>query len=122
KTVVAQLAIADTGRSTLVVVPTLDLLAQWHDGLAARFGEERVGAIGGGTFEPRPLTVITYDSAYLHLERLGDRFGLLVCDEVHHLPGPSFVQGARMALAPFRLGLTATPPEAERLAITEAVV
>ncbi len=122
KTVIAQLAIADTGRSTLVVVPTLDLLAQWHDGLAARFGEERVGAIGGGTFEPRPLTVITYDSAYLHLERLGDRFGLLVCDEVHHLPGPSFVQGARMALAPFRLGLTATPPEAERLAVTEGVV
>ena len=122
KTVVAELAIARTGRSTLVVVPTIDLLNQWFDRLATHFGEERVGAVGGGAFEPRPLTVTTYDSAYLHLERLGGRFGLLVCDEVHHLPGPSFVEGARMALAPFRLGLTATPPEAERMSVVADVL
>jgi len=115
KTLVAELAIAATQRSTLVVVPTLDLLNQWFDRLATRFGEDLVGSIGGGSFEPRPLTVITYDSAYLHLERLGKDYGLLVFDEVHHLPGPSYIQSARMSLAPFRLGLTATPPEGERL-------
>jgi len=111
KTLVAVLAIAETRRSALVVVPTLDLLNQWYDLLARHFGAEVVGAIGGGEFEPRDLTVTTYDSAYLHLDRLGDRFGLLVFDEVHHLGGPSYVQAARMALAPFRLGLTATPPD-----------
>jgi superfamily II DNA or RNA helicase len=115
KTLVAELAIEATGRSALVVVPTLDLLNQWFDLLADRFGAQRVGAIGGGTFEPRPLTVITYDSAYLHLDRLGSRYGLLICDEAHHLPGPSYVQAAHMSLAPYRLGLTATPPEGERL-------
>lgn len=109
KTVVAALAIADTARSTLVVVPTLDLLHQWFDMLALHFGAERVGAVGGGEHRPADLTVTTYDSAYLHLDRLGDRFGLVVWDEAHHLAAPSAVQAARMALAPFALGLTATP-------------
>ena len=122
KTLVAHLAIERCARSTLIVVPTLDLLNQWFDGLSERFGEELVGAIGGGAFEVRPITVITYDSAYIHLDRLGDRFGLLICDEAHHLPGPSYVQAARMSLAPFRLGLTATPPEGDRLAVLRAAL
>ena len=122
KTLVAQVAIAETKRSTLVVVPTLDLLNQWYGLLCNAFGDERVGTVGGGSFEVRELTVITYDSAYLHLERLGGRFGLLILDEVHHLGGPSYVQGAKMALAPYRLGLTATPPEGERLGRIESLV
>lgn len=122
KTLVAHLAIERCARSTLIVVPTLDLLNQWFDGLAERFGEELVGAIGGGAFEVRPITVITYDSAYIHLDRLGNRFGLLICDEAHHLPGPSYVQAARMSLAPFRLGLTATPPEGDRLGVLRAAL
>jgi superfamily II DNA or RNA helicase len=43
------------------------------------------------------------------MENLGNRFGLLVFDEAHHLPGPSYALAARLAIAPFRLGLTATP-------------
>ena len=55
----------------------------------------------------------TYDSAYLHMEHLGDKFGLLVFDECHHLPGPAYALAARAAVAPFRLGLTATPERAD---------
>ncbi|MCB1057736.1 MAG: DEAD/DEAH box helicase, partial [Acidobacteria bacterium] len=55
------------------------------------------------------------DSAYLHMERLGDRFGLLVFDECHHLPGPSYALAAEASLAPFRLGLTATPEREDGL-------
>ena len=108
KTLVAHLAIDDRKRSTLVVTPTLDLVRQWHDGLAATFGA-KVGIVGGGDYDVRPLTVTTYDSAYLHMEHLGCRFGLVVWDECHHLPGESYALGARLCLAPFRLGLTATP-------------
>lgn len=121
KTVVAALAIAETKRSTLVVVPTLDLLHQWYGVLASHFGDARVGAVGGGEHRPADLTVTTYDSAYLHLDRLGDRFGLVVWDEAHHLAAPSAVQAARMALAPFALGLTATPVEDERAALVAEV-
>jgi superfamily II DNA or RNA helicase len=108
KTLVAELAIDDRRRSTLVITPTLDLVRQWHDGLAATFGR-RIGLVGGGEYELQPLTVTTYDSAYLHMEHLGSRFGLLVFDECHHLPGASYALAARLSLAPFRLGLTATP-------------
>jgi superfamily II DNA or RNA helicase len=112
KTHVACLAIDDRRRSTLVLAPTLDLVRQWYDVLRATFGVP-VGVIGGGDYGVETLTVSTYDSAYLHMEHLGDRFGLLVFDECHHLPGPAYALAARAAVAPFRLGLTATPERAD---------
>jgi superfamily II DNA or RNA helicase len=39
-------------------------------------------------------------------------FKLVIFDEVHHLPAPSWGEAALMAPAPLRLGLTATYPEA----------
>ena len=107
KSYVAEMAMLAVQRSTLVVVPTIELLNQWYDRLTIAFGIE-VGLAGGGSWDIRDVTVSTYDSAYIHLERLGNRFGLLIFDEVHHLPGPSFSQAAEGAIAPFRLGLTAT--------------
>src|SRR5207244_2514858 len=108
--------------STLVVAPTLDLVRQWYDLLRATFGVP-VGVVGGGDYEVLPLTVTTYDSAHLHMERLGDRFGLLVFDECHHLPGASYALAARLSLAPFRLGLTATPERGDgREGALEALV
>ena len=112
KTHVACLAVDDRRRSTLVLAPTLDLVRQWYDVLRASFGVP-VGIIGGGEYSVEALTVSTYDSAYLHMEHLGDRFGLLVFDECHHLPGPAYALAARAAVAPFRLGLTATPERAD---------
>jgi superfamily II DNA or RNA helicase len=108
KSFVAELAMARANRSTLVVAPTIDLVGQWHDGLVAAFGGP-VGVLGGGVHEVEAITVSTYDSAYLHMERYGGRFGLVIYDEVHHLPGPSIRAAASHCIAPFRLGLTATP-------------
>jgi superfamily II DNA or RNA helicase len=108
KTHVAVLAAAEKNRSTLVVAPTLDLVRQWYDVLRTSFGVE-VGVVGGGEHVVRPLTVITYDSAYIHMESLGARFGLVVFDECHHLPSDAYALAARSCLAPYRLGLTATP-------------
>ncbi len=112
KTWVACLAIDDRRRSTLVLAPTLDLVRQWYDVLRTTFGTE-IGVVGGGEHVVRPLTVSTYDSAYLHMEHFGDKFGLVVFDECHHLPGPAYALAARAAVAPFRLGLTATPERAD---------
>ncbi|MCL2326428.1 MAG: DEAD/DEAH box helicase family protein, partial [Proteobacteria bacterium] len=108
KTFVAHLAMVRKQRPTLVVTPTLDLVAQWHLNLERAFGIE-CGMIGGGTYSLKPVTVTTYDSAYIHMERIGNRFGMLVFDEVHHLPTQAYALGAQHAIAPFRLGLTATP-------------
>ncbi len=107
KSHVAEMAIADAGRSALIVAPTLDLVGQWWSQLRRSFGDP-IGVIGGGSHDVQSLTVTTYDSAWMQMPRLGNRFGLLIFDEVHHLPGPSYASAAEMSIAPFRLGLTAT--------------
>ncbi len=112
KTHLAILAIQKAGRPSLVIAPTIDLMNQWYDELTEAFGVP-VGLLGGGYHEIQPLTVSTYDSAYIHLERWGNRFGLIVFDECHHLPGPTYAMSAIGSLAPFRLGLTATPERAD---------
>jgi superfamily II DNA or RNA helicase len=112
KTYLAILAIEQVARPALVVTPTIDLLNQWYDELLTAF-EVPVGLLGGGSYDLQPLTVATYDSAYIHLERWGNRFGLVVFDECHHLPGPTYSIAALGAIAPYRLGLTATPERAD---------
>ena len=108
KTEVALLAIDAVRRDTLVVAPTLDLVTQWHRLLGDRF-RRPIGVIGGGDHLVEPITVSTYDSAFVHMEHLGARFGLVVFDECHHLPSAAYALAAQHCLAPYRLGLSATP-------------
>jgi superfamily II DNA or RNA helicase len=107
KTVIGIGAIEACATATLVVVPTIDLLEQWHKELSREF-DTPVGRLGGGEQRIEEITVSTYDSAYLRAEELGDRFGLVVFDEVHHLGGEGYRDIARLLAAPARLGLTAT--------------
>jgi superfamily II DNA or RNA helicase len=112
KTHLANLAINAAERPSLVVTPTIDLMNQWYDELASCFAAD-VGLVGGGYHEVKPLTVTTYDSAYQNVDRLGNKFGLVIFDECHHLPGETYAIAARGSIAPFRLGLTATPERAD---------
>jgi len=95
---------------------------QWYDLIRTSFACE-VGIVGGGTHEVRPLTVTTYDSAYLHMQHFGARFGTVIFDECHHLPGATYELAAELCLAPFRLGLTATPerPDGREALLTRLV-
>ena len=108
KTFIAILLIADTQRPTLVHVPTIDLMHQWYEVLKEHFGQD-VGLYGGGQHEMRDLTVTTYQSAVMHAPHYGNRFGFAIFDECHHLPGDQYQYAAISSIAPFRLGLTATP-------------
>ena len=108
KTFIAILLIAETQRTTLVHVPTIDLMHQWYDVLKEHFGQE-VGLCGGGEHEIRDITVTTYQSAVLHAPYYGNQFGFAIFDECHHLPGDQYQYAAISSIAPFRLGLSATP-------------
>lgn len=122
KSFVAHLAIEACARPALVVVPTLQLVAQWRSGLASAF-RCPVGQLGGGKREVEALTVATYDSASAMCAEIGDRFGLVVFDECHHLPATMYRRTALDMLAPFRLGLSATPSdEVEVLSLVELLV
>ena len=107
KTYIALKAISLLKTQTLIVVPTLDLLDQWRKRVIDYLGIE-AGAVGGGEDNVQMVTVSTYDSAYLQAGALGNRFMLMVFDEVHHLASPGYMQIAEMYIAPHRMGLTAT--------------
>ncbi len=114
KTFVAAMAIHTTGLWTLAVVPTIDLLEQWRASLSAALSipMDLIGVFGGGEKEIKPITIITYDSAALYPRELR-AFGLLIFDECHHLPAPTYRSIAESAFTPLRLGLSATPERSD---------
>jgi len=122
KTVIGIGAIERLRTPTLVVVPTIDLLDQWRRELEREF-DVPVGQLGGGEQRVENLTVSTYDSAYLRADDIGDRFGFVVFDEVHHLGGEGYRDIARLLAAPARLGLTATfeRPDGAHEVVTEVL-
>ncbi len=112
KTEVALHLMAQTACSTLIIAPVRDLMYQWHRRVLKGLSYD-AGIIGDNTFNVKPVSVTTYDSASIHGPTLGDRFKLLIFDECHHLPGNFRRDSATMSIAPWRLGLTATPERSD---------
>jgi len=109
KTRVAIAAIAEAACATAILVPTCALVEQWSRELA-QWTELPIGILGDGENRVETITVMTFESAYRRLDRLGDRFRLLVVDEAHHFGAGFRAEALEASVAPFRLGLTATPP------------
>jgi len=118
KTRVAIAALRAAGARALCLVPTRALLAQWCSTLRAAY-RGTVGCLGDGRRDLEAITVATFESAYRLMPRIGARFDLLIVDEAHHFGAGIRDETLEMAIAPQRLGLTATPPSdpaASRLA------
>ena len=124
KTFVAAMAINACQQWTLAIVPTIDLLQQWRIALAKALdvAMDEIGVFGGGEKDIKPITIITYDSAALYPRELR-HFGLLIFDECHHLPAPTYRLIAESAFTPRRLGLSATPERGDmaHLELTELI-
>ncbi|MHC4644473.1 MAG: DEAD/DEAH box helicase family protein [Planctomycetota bacterium] len=114
KTEAALAAMAETKVATLVVAPVRDLMYQWHRRILGAFDYD-AGIVGDGLSDIRAITVTTYDSAYIHMAKMGAGFGLLIFDEEHHLPGKCRREAAILSTAVMRLGLTATPERSDGL-------
>ncbi|HEU5120288.1 MAG TPA: DEAD/DEAH box helicase family protein [Candidatus Nitrosocosmicus sp.] len=109
KTIIALHAILRANSSTLIIVPTLNLMEQWFESISTMVREkDQVGKLGGGYEEIKSITITTYDSAYLKSSYLGNKFEFLIFDEVHHLGSDKYSLIGEQFISPFRLGLTAT--------------
>lgn len=113
KTVAAIGAMDDVGGETLILVPGRELAGQWHEELLAHtdLAPEQIGEYHGGEKNIRPVTIATYQTAGMDRHRrLFDerRWGLIVYDEVHHVPASIYRRSADLQ-AKHRLGLSATP-------------
>ncbi|MHA1819728.1 MAG: DEAD/DEAH box helicase, partial [Promethearchaeota archaeon] len=136
KTFVGLAAIALMNIKTLIVVPTIELVDQWFkilnqlisieskngninsDMRSSSSSEEKkeyFGRFMGSIKELAPITITTYNSAFLNLRTFSDKFGLVIFDEVHHLAGEKFINIAKGLLAPNKIGLTATLNKQEEI-------
>ena len=121
KTRLAIAAMAPMGVPALCLVPTRVLLDQW-----ARAIQETLavvpGRLGDGERRIDTITVATFESAWRHMHRLGNQFGMIVVDEAHHFGGGIRDEALDMCTAPLRLGLTATKPRGQAAARLEELV
>ncbi|MFB6090403.1 MAG: DEAD/DEAH box helicase [Halobellus sp.] len=113
KTVTAIGVLAEVGGETLILVPSRELAGQWRDELLRHttLTEDQIGEYHGGRKEIRPVTIATYQTAGMDRHRsLFDsrEWGLVVYDEVHHIPSRIYRRSADLQ-AKHRLGLSATP-------------
>ena len=117
KTIIGVHAIYDLQLKTLIIVPTLDLQNQWVDRISELLGvgKGEIGVYGGGRRELKDITVITYDSAYLAVENYTYKYGLIIADECHHAVSPNYKRALLNAIAPYKMGLTATPIRSDAL-------
>jgi superfamily II DNA or RNA helicase len=119
-----ELAVAAIGAArtpVLCLAPTPALAQRWRavlegHGFAVRCPDDRLRESDGVA----PVTVACFGSAHRHLGRLGDRFGLLIADEVQQFGRGFPDEVLEMSTAPWRLGLTEGPlgpgPVRERIA------
>lgn len=95
----------------LVLVPTLELQAQWVQALRAHAPGVRVGTLGGGgddDFSRHDVVVATPNSAaQVPIVPNHGQLGLLVADEAHRYGAPTWAKALRDAWD-MRLALTAT--------------
>lgn len=113
KTVAALGIVADVGGETLILVPSRDLAAQWHDNVLEHttLEPDQVGEYHGGSKEVRPVTIATYQTAGMDRHRMlfdSRKWGLIVYDECQHVPAPVSRRSADLQTK-HRLGLSATP-------------
>lgn len=137
KTVVGAYLIAERKVNTLVLVNSTSLLEQWRQRLQqfleideelpellTKTGRKStkkrsvVGRIGGGKNVPSGIIdVATPLSLFEEGEVAGEKrvkdlvrtYGMVICDECHHVPSLSYLQVLRSAAARFVYGMTATP-------------
>ena len=119
KTILALYIAALIGRKTLVVVHKEFLMHQWHERIRQFLPGATVGLI-----QQKKVDVRGKDVVLAMLQSLSVRdyptdvlasFGLVVCDECHHLSSEMFCRALPKIGARVTLGLSATPQRADGL-------
>lgn len=112
KTVMGLKIISNKKQPALIIVHRQFLLDQWRERIEAFLGipKKDIGIIGKGRAKIRDkITVATIQSLPKQMEKIKDRFGLILVDECHYIPAKSYRQTIEKLSSYYLYGLTATP-------------
>lgn len=111
KSIIAIAALTRLSTKTLVVTYTKEQMFQWRDFILKYTTTPPyfIGLFYSGEKRLAPITITTYQSGFRNINTLSPHFSLLIVDEVHHLPADKFKHIALHSIAPYRMGLSATP-------------
>lgn len=112
KTVMALNIISKIKKKTLVIVHKSFLMNQWIERIEMFLPDAKVGKIQGENIdiEGKDIVIGMLQSLSMkeYHESTFESFGLLVCDEVHHLSAEVFVRALQKIVTRYTLGLSAT--------------
>lgn len=103
------LAIAEKMKQkTLVIAHTAKLREQWEREVFKVFGI-KPGVIGSGIYHTdSPITISNIQTVKNHAHSLSKEYGLVIMDEVHHLPANTFKETLDRLKCRYKLGLSGT--------------
>ncbi len=92
----------------LIVVHTKALMEQWINEIKKVLGTES-GKIGDDSYTiGEYITVGIIKSLHKHRMRISKEFGLVIVDEVHHLPAEQFLEFINSSYAKVKIGMSGT--------------
>lgn len=110
KTLTAVHAIRKFNKRTLIICPSQGIAVNFYNELVSAFGSDKVGFFGDGKKQIKDITVGIAQSVNNHIDKFKKHdLGLIIVDEVHHLPADTFFTIAKELSSVGRVfGLTAT--------------
>ncbi|MFB6190726.1 MAG: DEAD/DEAH box helicase [Candidatus Nanohaloarchaea archaeon] len=110
KTVTSIGLMAKIDGPTLVLVPQRSLVEQWKREILDKttITEDQIGEYHGGEKEMNDVTIATYHIAGEKTSLFRKDWGLIIFDEVHHIPSQLFRKTASLQ-STRRIGLSASP-------------
>ncbi|MDY6761873.1 MAG: DEAD/DEAH box helicase [Candidatus Nanohaloarchaea archaeon] len=110
KTVTAIAAMADLDAPTLILVPQRSLIPQWKEEILDKTNadEDMIGEYHGDEKSFNDITLATYHIVGQNTEVFRQDWGLIIFDEVHHIPATVFRAAANLQ-STRRIGLSASP-------------
>lgn len=110
KTVTSIGLMAKIDGPTLVLVPQRSLVNQWKRELLDKttLTEDQIGEYHGDTKKMNDVTIATYHMAANKTKLFRNEWGLIIFDEVHHIPSKLFRKTASLQ-STRRIGLSASP-------------
>ena len=112
KTIIAINIITKLNRKTLIIVHKGFLLNQWIERIKEFCPEAKIGYIQGQVIDIQDKDIVIGMLQSLSMKEfpqdLFKKFGLLICDEVHHISSEVFSRAMQKIVTRYSLGLSGT--------------